>query len=258
MLLEDGHAETAVFSFLRHAADRVGDRSVPDREIQGAIRSAQERMAGGVLDSPRWPPFNNALRNEIVAHAGVTMEQLGASSDSLPQDSWTYVSQLYRPDDFVCLGATAYEFGTRKRDDWQAWLASYAYEYINPQPMTAEFGLTKENKASAHCLDNCGPKVYQVIEFDFGAANEHAAILWHLAKTARLVLITYSGGKSLHGWYNVRGWTDASTLSFFRSAVELGADPKMWSRCQFSRLPAGWNTKTKRQQVVVVFEPKHL
>lgn len=258
MLLEDGYAENDVFSFLRRGADRVTDRHVPDREIYGAISSAKERMNGGIIDTPKWPPYNESLRNEIVSQAGVTMEQLAESAEQQNQDPWFYLSHLYQPNDYVCLAPYSSSFSTMIRDAWQPWLLSYSYEYINPSAMTAEFGLTKEGKASAHSLDNCGPKTYQVVEFDFGSASEHAAILWHLARKARLVLIVYSGGKSLHGWFNVKGWSDVETLGFFKSAVELGADPKMHSRCQFSRLPAGRNTKTGKQQTVVIFEPKHL
>lgn len=258
LLLEDGHPEEFVFSVLRRAADRVTDRIVPDREIHGALQSAKERMNGGIIATPRWPDYNQTLRDEIVRQEGVTMEQLGASSEKQSQDPWFYLSQLYRPEEFVCLASQSNSFATMLRDAWQPWLAYYPYEYVNPSPMTAEFGLTKEGKASAHSLDNTGPKSYQVVEFDFGLANEHAAIIWHLARAAKLVLVTYSGGKSLHGWFNVRGWSEPETLAFFRSAVELGADPKMWSRCQFARLPAGRNTKTGRQQTVIIFEPKHL
>lgn len=258
MLLEDGLTEETVFSFLRRAADSVTDRTVPDREIQGAIRSARERMNGGLIETPQWPNFNPALRAEIVATAGITLEQLAASADKQSQDPWFYLTRLYRSHEHVCLAASSHSFSTAERDAWQPYLASYQYEYINPSPMLGPFGLTKENKASAHCLDNTGPRVYQVVEFDFGQINEHAALHWHLAKSARLIVLVYSGGKSMHGWYNVRGQSEAEAVKFFRSAVELGADPKMWSRCQFSRLPAGTNNKTGKQQTVVIFEPRHL
>ena len=258
MLLEDGLDEDVVFKFLRRAADSVTDRTVPDREIQGAIHSAKERMNGGLIETPQWPPFNPALRAEIVATAGVTLEQLAAASEKQSQDPWFYLTRLYRPNEHVCIAAASHSFSTAERDAWQPFLSSYKYEYVNPSPMVGPFGLTKENKASAHCLDNTGPRVYQVVEFDFGQINEHAALHWHLAKSARLLMLVYSGGKSMHGWYNVRGQTDAEVEKFFRSAVELGADPKMWSRCQFSRLPAGQNNKTGKQQTVIIFEPRHL
>ena len=258
MMLESGHSDEQVFDFVRRAADRVGDRHVPDREIRSAIAYAHNRLSGEGLESPRWPAYNEGLRAEIIANAGVTVEQLAESSEQQSQDPWFYVSRLYRPDEYVCLASQSSSFATLSRDDWQPWLLSYPYEYINPSAMTNSFGMTKENKASPHCLDNCGPKTYQVVEFDFGAPNEHAAILWHLAKQARLICMVYSGGKSLHGWFNVRGWAETEMLRFFQSAVELGADPKMWSRCQFSRLPAGRNTKTGKQQTVLVFEPRHL
>jgi hypothetical protein len=130
--------------------------------------------------------------------------------------------------------------------------------FINPSPMSKPFGVTLEGRQSAHCLDNTGPKVYQVIEFDFGPAHEHAAILYHLGTKLPLILMVYSGGKSMHGWFNVRTTPDSILADFFHEAVSLGADPKMWSKSQFSRMPCGTNHKHKRQQNVVLFNPAHI
>jgi hypothetical protein len=124
--------------------------------------------------------------------------------------------------------------------------------------MSDTHGLTFDNKVSTHCEGNTGPKVYQVIEFDTGLPHEHFAILWYLAKRLPLCMIVYSGGKSLHGWFNVRGQPDSIIHAFFCDAVALGADPKMWSRCQFSRIPAGKNGKSGRQQEVLLFHEPNL
>lgn len=258
LLLEQGYSEDTVFQVLRRSADKVDDRKVPDREIHGAIRSAISRMNGDTILTPKWPPFSAALRAEIVAKGGFTLKQIMDSADSLPQDPVHYLQRLYSENEYVCIGRTNEKFSTVGRDEWINFLRAYPCEYINPSPMIAEKGITKDGRESAHALSNTGPKVYQVIEFDFGGIEEHAAIHMHLATKAKLIMMVYSGGKSLHGWYNVRSLSTAEQLSFFRSAVEIGADPKMYSAAQFSRLPAGQNAKTGKPQLVVAFEPAHL
>ncbi len=188
----------------------------------------------------------------------VPLEQLSERSAKLPVDPWSYLSRLYRPDDFVCLGQTAYEFGTQKLGAWEEPLKFHDYEYVSPNPMKFEWGFTKDGEPSMHCLDNCGPKIFQVVEFDFGTAAEHAALLRWLGTKMPLVLVVYSGGKSLHGWFNVRGRAEEHVLAFFQDAVTLGADPKMWSPVQFSRLPAGTNSRKQTHQSVLVFQPSNL
>ncbi len=257
LMLEMGYDDALIFSFLRQAANVVPDRSVPDREITGAITYARARL-NGTAAGPTWPKFEPAYRAEVVKNYAVSLQDLADRSSDLPADPWSFLSQIYQIDDLICLGVTSYEFGTQKLADWQSPLQHHRYEYISPNPMKFEWGLTKEGEPSMHCLDNCGPKVFQVVEFDFGGAQEHAALLRWLARKMPLVLIVYSGGKSLHGWFNVRGRSEEDVLTFFQDAVSLGADPKMWSPVQFSRLPAGTNTKTGRHQSVIVFQPQHL
>lgn len=257
LMLEMGYAEALIFGFLRTAADAVPDRAVPDREIHGAIAYAKARLAGGVV-GVTWPKFESAYRAEVVLRHSAPLQQMLDRSALLPVEPWAFLSRLYQSDDFVCLGRTAYEFGTQRLAAWREPLAYHEYEYVSPNPMKFEWGFTKAGEPSMHCLDNCGPKVFQVVEFDFGGVQEHAALLRWLGKKMPLVLVVYSGGKSLHGWFNVRGRSDEQVLAFFQDAVTLGADPKMWSPVQFSRLPGGTNTKTKRHQSVIAFQPSNL
>lgn len=257
IMLELKYDDRLIFDFLRKACDAVPDRQVPDREITGAITYARARL-NGEATGQTWPKFEQAYRAEVVSRFKVSLQDLVARSEKLSRDPWHYLSRLYRDNDFICLGQTAYEFGTQRRDLWAGPMVHYEYEYISPNPMKFEWGFTKSKEPSMHCLDNCGPKVFQVVEFDFGGAVEHAALLRWLATKIPLVLIVFSGGKSLHGWFNVKGRTEADVLAFFHDAVSLGADPKMWSPVQFSRLPAGTNSRTKRHQSVIIFQPQHL
>jgi len=120
----------------------------------------------------------------------------------------------------------------------------------NPQPGEIQW--------SAHTLDNTGPRRFLVVEFDQGSADDHAALLWHLADYAPLVCVAHSGSKSLHGWFLVDDQPEEKVHKFFRYAVSLGADHRLWSRSQFVRMPDGLRDgdNDKRQTVFFLsFEP---
>jgi hypothetical protein len=106
-------------------------------------------------------------------------------------------------------------------------------------------------------LANTGPRRFAVIESDTGSFDQHASILWHLAKIAPLVMVVHSGSKSLHGWFYAAGEPEEKVLRFFRYAVSLGADPATWTPCQLVRIPDGQRDNGKRQEVVF-FNPKPL
>ena len=131
-------------------------------------------------------------------------------------------------------------------------------QLIVPSPMTERVGLTKSGKKRAHSLDNTGPRKILVIEFDEGTFDEHAAILIHLAKQAPLVMALMSGNKSLHGWFYVERSPEKLQLGFMRYAVSLGADPQLWVRSQFARIPDGFRVDKEKLQSVIYLNPANL
>ena len=256
-LLEAGQSHEFAFRYLRRAADTVGDRRVPDRELHAALADAGRALAGGPRVRNEWPVYSPAYRAEVVATNRVPLAALADSGDALPTTPAFYLSQLYKPHELVCIGHTAYDFATRPASEWTD-PHLVRSEYVNPSPMLEVWGETKAGVRSQHTLSNTGPKVYQVVEFDSGTMEEHAAMLRFLARTLPLALIVYSGGKSLHGWFCVRHRTDAEVRAFFADAIAMGADSRMFSACQFARLPAGLNGRSSRQQSVLLFQPKYL
>ena len=81
------------------------------------------------------------------------------------------------------------------------------------------------------------------------AVQPRPHLLVHLASHAPLVCAVHSGGKSLHGWFNVEGEDEEKTRRFFRYAVSRGADPATWTRSQFVRMPRGTRDNGKVQAV---------
>jgi hypothetical protein len=240
---------------LRGASNVVDDRHVPDREISEAVDYAYRRITGEVSPGPVWPRPDDQLRLEILKFHPADILKLRASIPA-PLSALTYLQSLYRGDDLLCIGKTAYEFRTvRLRDIPGDNRDLSSCEFINPSPMSAIAGLTETGRWSEHAKSNTGPRVYSVVEFDIGELYEHASILKYLALKLPLVMIVYSGSSSLHGWFKTTHATEEIVERFYQEAVSLGADPKMFSPSQFSRLPMGRHARTCRTQRVIFFNP---
>jgi hypothetical protein len=107
--------------------------------------------------------------------------------------------------------------------------------------MAAEEGIAKDGHPSFRCRDNAAQyRRFVVVEFDQpGDEDLQPALHWHLRELAPLVMCVESGGKSIHGWYYVEPQPDEWQMRFFRHAVSIGADSKMWWPEQLSRMPNG-------------------
>jgi hypothetical protein len=198
----------------------------------------------------KWPP-KDVARIEAIARADVGLADLWEASpvrieDNQPR-SEEIIDRLFPGKPLLCCGRSQSDFDTKPREDWRGQLAQL--QLIVPSPMSAVEGVTKEGKPSRHTLANTGPRRFLVCEFDGGDLDQQAAVLLHLAGYAPMVLALHSGGKSIHGWFFVHGQPDAKIEKFFRYAVSLGADPRMWTRSQFVRMPDGTRDNGKRQTV---------
>lgn len=221
-------------------------REIPEREIRRAIAAA----AGERKPGARYPKANEKLVASLTANCAGSAGSLSLASpvehpDSLPTAA--VLDQLYGPADLICLGhrvkvpgggsvpqsLTKYRAEFLGRED--------GFELIVPNPMTAPRGLTQDGRVSERCLANAAAAwTYQVIEFDFGTEDQQAALIRHLVNlgsAARLCMVVFSGGKSLHSWFDVSAMSPDEQYKFRRYAAAIGADPAMFSLCQFARLP---------------------
>ena len=64
-----------------------------------------------------------------------------------------------------------------------------------------------------------------------------------------LVLVVFSGGKSLHAWWRVFEKTESQSRDFMRRAARNGADPKTFDISQFVRMPGGTRNNENRQTI---------
>lgn len=249
-------------------------RNVPAGEIEKAIANSEACAwkGGQKTQQPRvvssaWPKPNPEQIEAILAASDVRglvdlWEASPVRFDNEEPVTEALVDALFPGNPLLCCGHYIdRDFGTGTREEWRGKLA--AQQFIVPSPMIAEEGRTQDGRASVRCLDNTGPRRFLVIEFDQGTIDTHAAVLWHLARMAPLVLAVHSGGKSLHGWFSCAGADEEKLRRFMRYSTMLGADPATWTRCQFVRMPDGRRPGRKpgewpvRQQVFH-FNPANL
>lgn len=263
-VLHPYRTEIEIAATLRAASDGCG-RIVTEDEVADAILNSKacawQPGAAGIAPPsrvPAWPAVNREQREAITA-SGAGLYDLWESSPVRFEDGEPHteriVDALFPGNPWLCVGASKSEFKTRHRDELRGELSALAL--IAPSPMTAQTGRTQKGETSEHTLESTGPRRFLVVEFDTGTADEHAALLLHLAQRAPLALAVHSGGKSLHGWFFCTGEDEDKLRKFMRYAVSLGADPATWTRSQFVRMPDGTRDSGQRQ-TVYFFNPESM
>ena len=195
-----------------------------------------------------WPKVNAEQREAVIA-SGAGLVDLWEISPVKFEDNKSHteeiIDRLFSGDPLLCAGRSHCDFETRSRPEWCGELA--ALQVIVPNAMTARIGRTQDGKESAHTLETTGPRRFLVIEQDRGTIDEQAAVLLHLAERAPLAAAINSGSKSIHGWFYCVGESEEKLRRFMQYAVSLGADPAMWTRSQFARMPDGTRDNGERQ-----------
>lgn len=241
-------------------------RYVPIREIQEAVansyRKDQLRLGPSISvqsapTATKWPAVDVTLREEILRKSRFELIDLLDSSPTrvglqAPDTEWI-LDQLYPEDPLLCVAASAPAAFVARKDTLQG--KAQNFPLIVPSPMSSTRGRRKgDGKETNRCLDNTGPRRFLVTEFDFGSLDEQSAVIHHLSDFAPLSLVVWSGGKSLHAWWNCRDQGDEVTGRFMHYAVGLGADPATWCRAQLVRMPGGMRKETSQQQTVYYFD----
>jgi hypothetical protein len=242
-------------------------RGVPAQEIEAAVRDSKNVAwtptdtphAKAAKPVPKWPALDEQKQAAAIIGSEVkTADELRAASpischaEEVSTD-WV-LDQIFPGNPLLCVGLDRASFHTAPREELRDRLGKCSL--IVPSPMTSIWGKTKSGKDSMHTLSNTGARRFLVTEFDAGTTDQQAALLWHLGKIAPLVMVVFSGGKSLHGWWDCIGADESELERFFRYAVSLGADPATWTRSQFVRLPQGWRGDIGRRQEVLFLNPK--
>ena len=255
-VLHPYRTESEIHATLNAAVAGCG-RAMKPGEIEDAIRNSKacawqpgEPLPSRSARVPVWPAVNDAHRKAIIA-SNATLYDLWENSpvrfDDTAPHAEEIIDALFPGNPWLCVGASNDHFKTRHREDLRGELSALAL--IVPSPMTARTGRTKKGTTSEHALDNTAPRRFLVVEFDTGTADDHAALLLHLAERAPLALAVHSGKKSLHGWFYCAGQSEDATRTFMQRAVSIGADPATWTRSQFVRTADGTRDNGQRQTV---------
>jgi hypothetical protein len=174
--------------------------------------------------------------------------------DPIPAAPERVLDALFVQDALLCLSLDIRSAVTQSRESWRGMEASM--EFLVANPMTSPSGKSKEGRLSHRCHDNATKsRIYQVIEFDRGTPDEQAAVLSALhSPKAPLILAVWSGGKSIHGWFDVRNLSEHDKARFFAAACRMGADRTLWDPCKLVRMPGG-KRSNGRPQPILYFNP---
>jgi hypothetical protein len=246
-------SEARVREYLKQHTTRTGRKA--DEEIERAIARAPEWIKRGVASTgKKWPVVDRKLRQKVL-NIGIGVEQLRVNSPVKGTRAEEALPSLF-PGDPLIWAAQSVQPERGDTLPIRQWLP-YAglQQFIVPNPMISRE--VPHNGRSKRCLTNTGSRRFLVVEQDQGTLDEQAAILWHLARFAPLVMAVHSAGKSIHGWFYVADRSEKGNRAFMEYAVSLGADPATWVKCQPVRMPAG-HRPNKGKQEILFFNPAAL
>lgn len=237
---------------IRSICDGYAHRDIKDSEWNRGLEKAVMKEEGQTpvftkpvrtYDNQGEPEFKKAdWGKEDVAYQQYIIKKgykIKRPKTDQPKNTIDTLKLLFEETDLLAYGEDV-RFGSKC-----ASLAEIIEDGILPaecqlcyNPRSSRVGITQEGKESHKCKDNDGNRKYFVVEFDhLSDTHQQAGLHAYLAKFAPLCMVMSSGGKSLHGIYDVEDQTETETLQFVRLAVRLGADTAMCKKSQFGRMP---------------------
>ena len=226
-------------------------REITPREFERAIERSKdadliERSA------PQYPSRNAETVADVLAkNEGnvVTLKTLSPTPHPGEIPSGAVIDTLFPGGGLLCLAASLASAVTRRREEFCG--LEHDHQFMVPNLMTAEFGFTQDNRRSPRTNANVGPQTFQVIEFDQGTLDEQARIHLYLRSLGvPLAMVVFSGGKSLHGWYNQSKVGGVDRSRFRQFAAALGADRATFVPCQLVRTPTATRDGVVKQEVL--------
>ena len=276
--LSEGRQSEEVHYLVQKTAERNGRPWwTAYREVVAALDGAHRWLSGDdpltrtIIPARRPGPDYRRIRELVMGDEDTS--SLVAASGAIPQTPQEVLQSLYPSEALLCVGRNFLDACTRSIEEWLREDLT-KYQFLVPSPMTALSGLTRTGTVSQRCLANSGSLRFIVVEFDFSVGDSteldeiireversgrligdmNAALHAHLQKFLPLTMVVHSGGKSLHGWYPCWSCTQENQQAFMDYARRLGADPRLFTPCQYSRLP--WGTRDSlATQSVVYFNP---
>lgn len=231
-------------------------RPIEPREIENAVRNASGVAVSAESRPPAWPTLSLKHRADAVAEYPNGLNRLRAASpvaDPHKIPTTEIIDRLFSDESIVCFGTKPNNTFTDNRKYFRGAEANLPFLIANE--MSGKKGLTKDGRISNRCLTNVGPQRRLVIEYDTGTLDEQAALHLHCRDLGvKLLMVVFSGSKSLHGWFDAESLTEEERKHFLRYAALLGADRATFSPIQLVRTPNAWREKDKKQTVEFFYE----
>jgi hypothetical protein len=193
-------------------------------------------------------PIDNELKHMVLAGEKLTFDE----GDGVDQFNY----QLLFANLNLCIAACreiGKGYAVKTLNDWKFMANFPKMGYIVPSYF-CESGCTRSDL-------NIGERLFIVVEFDSGSASEQTKLHSYLNRTNPafpLIMLVWSGHKSVHGWYASYGNSERRVRTFQRKASSLGADQTCVSPSAWIRMPNGFNYKHRTIQKVIYFDIENL
>jgi hypothetical protein len=256
-----------IYNDIRQAIP-TGGRCVPDNEIFKTVQKARRDYKGGTFTPQPRPKTviqnGKAALQKIIDQAQIEdpVDLWEASPlrllDDPAADAILLLKTLFKTDDLIFIG-DRHDRGIvgktiRTTADWidyyQGGGATAPFIIINP--LSGESAPTKGGDKETLRGDLCIKDFrYCLIEFD-NLNHEDQIKFWSAVKLPIVTLID-SGGKSIHGWIDVKQLSQVTTAGEWETEIKgrlydrilrpLGVDTTCSNPARLSRLPGHWRDK---------------
>jgi hypothetical protein len=157
--------------------------------------------------------------------------------DCSPHDDWKLHLRLFPLDACIWIGPDVYSKTFGKVSDW------LACEQV-PGNFTCPsiFKNTSDSRSNANVIH----RAYLVVESDVHTRENMLAIIQWLRSFLVLRAVIFTGGKSLHGWFEYPEPNAEKELRIILPS--LGCDPAMFKSSQPCRLAGAWRAEKRKWQ----------
>ena len=117
---------------------------------------------------------------------------------------------------------------------------------------------TAIDEAGSNTNDNVKEQIFLDVEFDHMRTLDQLKILWWLKRVRKwnLISLTYSGGKSYHGLFYIRGQTKEQVQAMKDFAIRLGACSGSLRPHQPARFPGGYRRERGEGRQTIIYLAK--
>ena len=235
-----------IYRKIEEGTRAVGRRDPRPGEIKGIVAWARDRQENPDTDFQA-RPIPKADLDYIRTVIRADPHALGTLADGeVPPTAADALLLLFQPDDWLHVGA---EVWTQPQtvEQWAKFPDLDSKTFVLPNPCVPH--------APARTADYILCRRYVVHEMDgieewTPTHEEQASILLRLARRMPLRMVVDSGGKSLHGWFDVSSYPNDEVNAFIDLSLLLGGDKSALRPTQLVRLPQGTRKGGAKQRII--------